>query len=90
MADLEEFRDETQRALIRTTGVVRIRCMLKQGKGNERDVVLTYSSIHIMPCSRTAIAMLGWTEENPQYPDGPSSGPTLRRHYILKEKRVRL
>jgi hypothetical protein len=62
MADLEEFRNfraETQRTLIRTTGVVRIRCMLKQGKENERDVVSTYSSIYIMPCSiALAIAML--------------------------------
>ena len=88
MADLEEFmnfRAETQRTLIRTTGVVRIRCMLKQGKENERDVVSTYSSIYIMPCSiALAIAMLDRGKPHPiLYPDGPSSGPTLRRHYVL-------
>jgi len=84
MADLEEFmnfRAETQRTLIRTTGVVRIRCMLKQGKENERDVVSTYSSIYIMPCSiALAIAMLDRGKPHPQPPYSIRTGRHPGRH----------
>ena len=83
MADLEEFRNfraETQRTLIRTTGVVRIRCMLKQGKETLSRPTAAYTL-----CLARALQLRCWAgqRETPRNPDGPSSGPTLRRHYVL-------